>query len=509
VSSEKIVKANGVDICVQTFGETEDPTVLLIAGLASSMDWWETEFCERLAAAGRFVIRYDHRDTGRSIGYPPGYPGYSSADLVDDAAGVLASLDRPSAHVVGISMGGAIAQLLALSYPNSVDSLTLISTTAGPGDADLPHPSAELSAYFSNPAPDPDWSDHAAVVEHIVDECRHYAAPSQAYDDAAIRAVAARAIGRTTNVESSQTNHALAGGGEPWRERLGEITAPTVVLHGTEDPLFPFGHGAALAREIPGAQLVPLDHTGHELPQRVWDVVLAAVIAFSSPDWSQRADRLAATAVAAGEPTAWFERLYAGALRGQSAMPWDRSDPNQLLSQWSSERSLSGSGKRALVVGCGLGADAEYVAALGFRTTAFDVSESAISIARARHPDSPVDYRTADALHLPAEWRRAFDLVVEIYTVQALPLSLRRDVIAAVADLVADGGTLIVIQAARRDLAEPPDGPPWPLHRTEIDLFAAEGLRPVMVELIDASWSHLGGHWRAEFTRPNPATIAD
>src|SRR6476469_5284345 len=124
------------------------------------MDWWETAFCERLVAAGRFVIRYDHRDTGRSISYPPGAPGYGSIDLVNDAAGVLAALDRPSAHVVGISMGGAIAQLLALGYPDSVDSLTLISTTAGPVDADLPSSSPELSAYFTNPRADPDWSDH-------------------------------------------------------------------------------------------------------------------------------------------------------------------------------------------------------------------------------------------------------------------------------------------------------------------------------------------------------------
>jgi SAM-dependent methyltransferase len=206
--------------------------------------------------------------------------------------------------------------------------------------------------------------------------------------------------------------------------------------------------------------------------------------------------------VAAGEPTAWFERLYAGALRGQSAMPWDRSEPNQLLAEWSSDHRATTTGQRAVVVGCGLGADAEHVAALGFQTTAFDVSESAIDIARTRHPDSQVQYQRADALHLPIDWARAFDLVVEIYTVQALPLSLRADVIAAVADLVADGGTLIVIQAARRDPAEPTDGPPWPLHRNEIDLFEAEGLRPVRVELVEAAWSHLGGHWRAEFTRP-------
>jgi pimeloyl-ACP methyl ester carboxylesterase/SAM-dependent methyltransferase len=503
VSDERIVKANGVDICVQTFGEPTDPAVLLIQGMAASMDWWEPEFCERLAAAGRFVIRYDHRDTGRSVSYPPGAPGYGSDDLVADAGGVLAALDRPSAHVVGISMGGAIAQLLALRYPNNVDSLTLISTTAGAGDSDLPGPSPELSARFKNSPPDPDWSDHAAVVEHIVDDCRHYAAASRPFDDNAIRAVATRAIARTNNVASSQTNHPLAAGGEPWRNRLGEITVPTVVLHGAEDPLFPFDHGAALAREIPGAQLVPLEQTGHELPGRVWDVALAAMIAISSPDWSKRADRLAANAVAAGVPTAWFERLYASALRGQSAMPWDRSEPNQLLTQWSNGRQLSGAGKRAMVVGCGLGADAEHVAALGFHTTAIDVSDSAISIARARHQNSTVDYRSADALHLPDEWRRTFDLVVEIYTVQALPLSVRNDIIAAVADLVADGGTLIVIQAARNDSAEPSDGPPWPLHRTEIDRFAAEGLLPVEIELVEAAWSHLGGHWRAEFHRPS------
>jgi ubiquinone/menaquinone biosynthesis C-methylase UbiE len=356
---------------------------------------------------------------------------------------------------------------------------------------------------LQNPPPDPDWSDHAAVVESIVEQCRHYAAASQPFDDEAIRLVAARAIARTNDVAASQTNHPLAASGDPWRARLGEITAPTVVLHGTQDPLLPFAHGEALAKEIPGARLVPMQHTGHELPGRIWDVVLAAVIAISAPDWGSRADRLAATAVAAGEPTAWFERLYAGALRGQSAMPWDRTEPNQLLAQWSDQQQLSGAGKRALVVGCGLGADAEHVAALGFRTTAFDVSESAISIARTRHPDSSVDYRTADALQLPAKWRRAFDLVVEIYTVQALPLSHRRNIIAAVADLVADGGTLIVIQAARRDIAEPSDGPPWPLHRTEIDRFAAEGLLPVEIELVEAAWSHLGGHWRAEFHRPS------
>src|SRR6476469_6941255 len=153
MNDERTVQVNGVDICGQAFGDPDDPTVLLIGGLNSSMDWWEPEFCERVAAAGRFVIRYDHRDTGRSVNYPAGAPGYRSEDLVADAAGVLAALDRPSAHVVGISMGGALAQLLTLTHPGIVDSLTLISTTAGAGDADLPSVSPELAAQFADPRP--------------------------------------------------------------------------------------------------------------------------------------------------------------------------------------------------------------------------------------------------------------------------------------------------------------------------------------------------------------------
>jgi pimeloyl-ACP methyl ester carboxylesterase len=499
VNDEKTVQVDGVDICVQAFGDPDDPTVLLIAGLNSSMDWWEPEFCERVAAAGRFVIRYDHRDTGRSVSYPAGAPGYRSEDLVADAGGVLAALDRPSAHVVGISMGGALAQLLTLTHPGIVDSLTLISTSAGAGDADLPSVSPELAAHFADPPPEPEWSDPAAVVEYIVAGARPYAAHCMPFDETAVRAVAQRAVARTVNLAASQQNHALVEGGGSWRARLGEIVAPTLVIHGTEDPLFPIGHGEALAREIHGARLVPLENTGHELPQRVWDEVISAILAVTTPNWSERADLLAATSVAAGEPTAWFERLYAGARRGQSDIPWDRESANPLLIQWLRDRP--GAGRRAVVVGCGLGADAEYVAGQGFDTDAFDISETAVSIARQRRPTSPVRYRAADALNLPAEWRRAFDLVVEIYTIQALPLALRADVIAAVAGLVAPGGTLIAIQAARPEIDEPSSGPPWPLHRSEIDAFAVEGLQPVNIEFIATPGS--GERWRAEFTRPS------
>jgi pimeloyl-ACP methyl ester carboxylesterase len=502
VSDEQVVLANGVDICVDTFGDPDNPTVLLIAGMTSSMDWWEPEFCRRLAAAGRFVIRYDHRDTGRSVSYPPGSPGYSADDLVADAAGVLEALQCPSAHVVGISMGGALAQVLALSRPELVDSLTLISTSAGAGDADLPPISPELRDSFDNPPPEPDFTDRDAVVDYIVESCRPYAARSVPFDDEAIRVVAGRAVDRTSSISSSLTNHGLAEGGGFWRHRLGEITAPTVVIHGDEDPLFPLQHGATLAREIHGAALVTLAHTGHELPQRVWDDVLAAITTVSSPNWPQRADLLAANAVAAGEPTAWFERLYASALRGQSAVPWDRDAANPLLTEWTAAKGVNGAGRRAVVVGCGLGMEAEHLAALGFDTVGFDISDSAVSIARSRHPDSPVHYRQADALDQPAEWRRAFDLVVEIYTVQALPLRLRRDIAAAIGGLLAPGGTLIAIQAARENIEEPADGPPWPLHRSEVDDFAVDGVETVRIEAVQSPSPSFGPHWRAEFTRP-------
>ena len=153
-SSEQIVEVNGVQLCAQTFGSADDPAVLLVMGLSASMLHWEDEFCERLAAGSRFVIRYDHRDTGRSVAYPPGAPGYTGNDLDADAAGLLDALGVSPAHIVGFSAGGGIAQVLALDYPDRVASLTLISTSPGSG-ADLPGMSDELRAHFADPPPSP------------------------------------------------------------------------------------------------------------------------------------------------------------------------------------------------------------------------------------------------------------------------------------------------------------------------------------------------------------------
>ena len=233
------------------------------------MDWWEDELCERLAADSRFVIRYDHRDTGRSVAYDRGAPLYGLRDLAADAVGLLDALSVRSAHVVGMSLGGWIGQLLALDHPGRVDSLILIPTRPvgpGPNDPDLPELTEEILAVFTE-APDPDWADRDAVIEYIVEGGRPFAARSRPYDEAGVREVAGRVFDRTVNIAASMTNHFVLDGGDPWRARLGEITAPTLVLHGSEDPLFPYGNAVALEQEIPGARLIALEQTGHELPR--------------------------------------------------------------------------------------------------------------------------------------------------------------------------------------------------------------------------------------------------
>jgi pimeloyl-ACP methyl ester carboxylesterase len=215
---EHTIRCNGVDLAAQTFGKDTDPAVLLMAGNGCSMYWWRDEFCRRLAADSRFVIRYDYRDTGRSVTYEPGHPGYRSYDLAQDAAALVGALGVRPAHLVGWSMGGALAVLVALER-----------ALAG----------------------------------------------SRPFDDEYARSLHER--GRQNGGRSSG-NHVLMEPGSAWRHRLPELTVPTLVIHGREDPLHPLEHGQALAREIPGAALLALESTGHELPPAVWDLVIPAIV---------------------------------------------------------------------------------------------------------------------------------------------------------------------------------------------------------------------------------------
>lgn len=275
--AERTVRANGVDLRVDATGDPEAPAILLIAGAASSMDAWDPEFCERLAAGGRFVVRYDHRDTGRSVTSPPGEPAYGGQDLADDAAALVEVVCGGRAHLAGISMGGGIAQHLAVHRPELVATLTLLSTSPGPAD-DLPPMADRMRAVLADPPPDPDWSDADAVVAAMVRDERLLAGPD-AFDEAAVRRAARRTVERAIDPAAAANHWRIKGGGEDPRPRLGEVRIPTLVIHGTEDPFFPPGHGQALAREIPGAELLLLDGVGHQPPPRsTWDVVVPAIL---------------------------------------------------------------------------------------------------------------------------------------------------------------------------------------------------------------------------------------
>jgi pimeloyl-ACP methyl ester carboxylesterase len=242
------------------------------------MEWWEDEFCERLVAGGRFVIRYDHRDTGESTGYAPGAPEYGGDDLADDAVGVLDALGISRTHLVGISMGGALAQLIALDHPARVTSLTLISTSfAVPSGLDLPGMRPDAVAAFGA-LTEPDWSDRESVIDYAVESTRPLAG-SGGFDESANRELWAAALDRTGDVEASLRNHDLTHDSEARpRGPISDLRAPALVVHGTDDPMFPIEHGEALARELPQATLLRLEGVGHELPRRAWDTVIPAIV---------------------------------------------------------------------------------------------------------------------------------------------------------------------------------------------------------------------------------------
>jgi pimeloyl-ACP methyl ester carboxylesterase len=281
-----MVSVGDAELCVDTFGDEGDPTVLLLGGATSSMDWWEPDFCERIAGAGRFVIRYDHRDTGQSTTSPTGAPSYTGADLSADPLRLLDALGIMSAHLVGVSMGGGIAQDIAANHPDRVLSLTLIATTAAFERADpTPLPGPEARVMEQQDDDDLDWDDTDAVVDRMVDVHRLYAG-SLGVDDERVRAISRRVVERSHDVRASVTNHWLVIGGEddnPPRT-MADITAPTLVLHGTDDPMFPLDHGRALAAEIAGARLVPLEGMGHEAPPYpLWDLVVREIVALTAP----------------------------------------------------------------------------------------------------------------------------------------------------------------------------------------------------------------------------------
>jgi SAM-dependent methyltransferase len=200
----------------------------------------------------------------------------------------------------------------------------------------------------------------------------------------------------------------------------------------------------------------------------------------AEPDRATARD-LARRHVADGDPLGWFEVLYASAGDDASSIPWADLAPNPNLLDWLDEQCVSGSSRRALKVGCGLGDDAEELSRRGFATVAFDISPSAVRWCRERFPESSVLYVEADLLQPPTQWVRAFDFVLESYTLQVLPLALRQEAIHRLADFVAPGGTLLLITRGRES-AEPEGAMPWPLTRQELLVFTEAGLTELQLD---------------------------
>lgn len=270
----------GVTLGVEHFGDAADPLILLAGG--TTMLSWPDALCESLARGGRHVVRYDLRDSGASSTVDPEAPAYTLRDLAADAAALARGLDDRPAHLAGFGVG-MVAQIAALDHPDAFSALTLVGTrpvAPGPVDDDLPdHDQAAMKQRFE--LPKPDWSDRASVAEFA-------AAGAEVFGDdpEEARATAGRIFDRTPGTTRAvQTANQLGmvfaslDCAPRWRERLAGLSLPTLVVHGRGNRFFPVGNGEALARDIPGAQLLVLEQAATAIPAAAADEVAAAMLA--------------------------------------------------------------------------------------------------------------------------------------------------------------------------------------------------------------------------------------
>jgi len=275
------VNANEIVLGIESFGAEDAPLVLLAGG--PTILSWPGALCERLAAGGRRVVRYDLRDSGESTTANPQAPAYTLRSLAADAAALADALGGGPAHLAGIGVGGMVAQVAVLDHPGAFSALTLVSTRAvapGPPDDDLPgHDQEAMSALFARPMPD--WADREAVAEFAA-----AGAEILGDDPVAARATAARIWDRTPGTAPSVQMANQMGMvfsrldcTPRWRERLPEIKVPTLVVHGRRNRFFPVGNGEAIAREIPGARLLVLNEAATAIPDAAAGVVTEAMLA--------------------------------------------------------------------------------------------------------------------------------------------------------------------------------------------------------------------------------------
>jgi len=278
-------RANGIVLEYETFGDPEAQPLLLIMGLGAQMTTWDDEFCTQLANRGFHVIRYDNRDVGLSTWMEDaGYPDMASAfsgdpqaaytldDMAGDAAELLDSLDIRAAHIVGASMGGFIAQLVAINHPERVLSLT--SIMSGPGGHDEVAPKPEGAAILMvSPA-----DSREEQIEQAMSFRRVLLGSRDPFDEAHERARATRSIDRAYYPPGVGRQLLAVLAAKSRVERLKEVRVPTLVIHGVDDVLVPLENGRLVAAAVPGARLIEVEGMGHDLPRRVWPQVLDAIV---------------------------------------------------------------------------------------------------------------------------------------------------------------------------------------------------------------------------------------
>ncbi|OWA12326.1 alpha/beta hydrolase [Streptomyces sp. CS113] len=274
------VSVHEIALGIESFGADDAPLVLLVGG--TTMLSWPDALCERLAAGGRRVVRYDLRDSGASTTADPQAPTYTLRDLAADAAALPGVLGAGPAHLAGIGVGGMVAQVAALDHPGAFSALTLVGTRAvapGPPDDDLPdHDRATMGRLFARPMPD--WTDREAVAEFAAT-----GAELLGDDPVAARAKAARIWDRTPGTAAPVQMANQMGMvfsrldcAPRWRERLPGIAIPTLVVHGRRDPFFPVGNGEAIARAIPRARLLVLEEAATAIPDAAVGEVAEAML---------------------------------------------------------------------------------------------------------------------------------------------------------------------------------------------------------------------------------------
>ena len=285
--------ANGLELAYDEFGDASAPPILLIAGLGTQMIRWTRRFCDGLVRRGFRVIRFDNRDSGQSTHFsqtpPPALAAlirgetseipYTLDDMAADAIGVLDALEVQRAHLVGRSMGGMIAQVVAAGHPERVLSLTSIMATSG--NPALPPPASDVMAMMMGPTPDP-IREERAFVEHRVAFARRIAAPDLPFDESEHRALVLAELHRGYDPGASGRQIAAIAANGDRRARLSMVTAPALVIHGSADPLFPLSHGRDTAAAIPGARFLPLEGMGHDLPAVFCPVVVDAITEIAS-----------------------------------------------------------------------------------------------------------------------------------------------------------------------------------------------------------------------------------